>query len=87
MKIVFEIPTDIAEVLHSSGADPGRTAKESLLVELYRQRNITHYQLGEALGLNLYEVDGVLKRYNVVLDLGLEEFNAEAASLCDVGRK
>jgi hypothetical protein len=87
MNITFEIPTEIEEVLQSTGTDPGRAAKESLLVELYRQRRITHHQLGEALDLNRYEVDGVLKRHNVLLDLSLEDFDAEAASLRAMERK
>jgi hypothetical protein len=56
-------------------------AKEAVLVELFRQRHITHHQLGEALGLTRSEVDGVLKRHNVPLDLSLEAFHAQAASL------
>jgi hypothetical protein len=87
MNVTFEIPTGIEEVLRSAGTDPGHAAKESLLVELYRDRRITHHQLGEALGLNRYEVDGVLKRHNILLDLSLEDFNAEVASLREVERK
>jgi hypothetical protein len=87
MNVTFEIPTEIEEVLLSAGTDPSHAAKESLLVELYRERRITQRQLGQALGLNRYEVDGVLKRHNILLDLSLEDFNAEVASLREVERK
>ncbi len=52
MTVVLELPSDIEKVLRASGTDPSRAAKESLLVELYRQRQITHHQLGQALDLN-----------------------------------
>lgn len=81
MNITFDIPTDIAEALRPLGPDPVLAVKESALVEFYRQRRITHHQLGSALGLNRYEVDGVLKRHKVELDFSAEQFNAEATSL------
>jgi predicted HTH domain antitoxin len=86
MIISFEIPEDIEEHLRSAGADPNQTAKESLLVELYRQKQVTHHQISQALGLNRYEVDGLLKRYDVPLDLSIEEFRSEAASLRELRR-
>ena len=81
MTIHFEIPDCIAEQLRAAGIDLNQTAKESLLVELYRQEQITHHQLAEALGLNRYETDGVLKRHGVEMELSLEEFRRQAASL------
>ncbi|QEH38986.1 hypothetical protein OJF2_75980 [Aquisphaera giovannonii] len=81
MTITFEIPGDIEEQLWSSGADPNQTAKELLLIELYRQRRITHHRVAQALGLSRYEVDGLLKRYDVPLDLTLDELRAEALCL------
>jgi predicted HTH domain antitoxin len=86
MTVVLELPSDIEKVLRSSGTDPSRAAKESLLVELYRQRQITHHQLGQALDLSRYEVDGVLKRHGVPLDLSAEELHAEIDSLRRMGR-
>jgi DNA-binding transcriptional ArsR family regulator len=86
MNISFDLPSEIEAALRSAGADPARAAKESLLVELYRQRHITHHQLGEALGLSRYEVDGLLKRHDIPLEISLEEFRAEAATLRDPGR-
>jgi predicted HTH domain antitoxin len=81
MTIHFEIPKDIEERLRAAGIDLTQMAKEALLVDLYRTARITHHQLAEALGLNRYETDGVLKRHGVELELSLDEFNAEVASL------
>ena len=58
-----------------------RDAKEAYLVNLYRRRKITHHQLGHALDMDRYDTDGLLKRHGVELELSLEEFNAEVASL------
>jgi predicted HTH domain antitoxin len=87
MTISFEIPADIEEHLRFRGVDLNQTAKESLLVELYRQKQITHYQIAQALGLNRYEVDGLLKRYDVPLDLTIEEVRSEARSIREFGRQ
>ncbi len=86
MTISFEIPGDIEAQLRSTGTDLNQAAKESLLVDLYRQKQITHYQISQALGLNRYEVDGLLKRHDVPLDLSIEEFRTEAASLRELRR-
>ncbi len=85
MNIKFEIPRDIEQQLRTGGVDPNREAKEAYLVESYRQDKISHHQLGEALGLDDYETDGVLKRYGVGLEMSQEELRAEAASLRCVG--
>ena len=84
MSIHFEIPHDIEKDISSNGADLNGEAREAFLVELYRQERITHHQLAEALGLNRYETDGVLKRHKVWLELTPEELTAQAESLREV---
>lgn len=87
MTIHFEIPDRIAEQLRATGLDPSQTAKESFLVNLYRNRRITHHQLAEALGLNRYETDGVLKRHGVGMELSPEELSAQVESLRELRRR
>jgi predicted HTH domain antitoxin len=77
MMIHFEIPESIEEQLRSSGIDPTQSAKELLLVDLYRKGKITHYELRKALSLSRYETDGVLKRHDVPIELSIEELRAE----------
>jgi hypothetical protein len=48
---------------------------------------MTHHQLAEALGLNRYETDGVLKRHGVEIDLSPEEFRSQADSLRELRRR
>ncbi len=69
MKDQFELPRRIEEALRSVGPDLDRAAKETLLVELYRQGKIAHAELADALELTRYQTDGLLKRHNVVEDL------------------
>jgi len=87
MTIHFDIPKNIEEQLRSAGQDPTQTAKELFFVELYRKGQITHHELGEALGLGRYETDGLLKRHDVPLDLSIEEVRAETAFLDKMSRE
>lgn len=79
MTIRFELPEAIGE--RAGGVDLGGKAREALLVELYREERISHRQLGEALGLEAYDTDGVLKRYGVGLGISLEELRGEGELL------
>jgi hypothetical protein len=87
MTIHFDIPQDIEDQIRSAGVDPTQMAKELFLVDLYRKEQITHHQLAEALGLNRYETDGVLKRYGIGIELSLEEFRSQADSLRELRRQ
>jgi Uncharacterised protein family (UPF0175) len=81
MIISFDLPQEIEQQIRTNGADLERKAREAFLVELYREHTITQHQLGEALGLDDYETDGVLKRYGVGYDLTLGEFDQQRAFL------
>lgn len=83
MTISFDIPHEIEQQLRPNASDLNGKAREALLVELFREREITHRQLGEALGLERYETDGLLKRYGVGLDLSVEEIKAASGTLRD----
>jgi hypothetical protein len=76
--VTFDLPPEIERTLREQIADLDQAAKEGVLVELYRQSKLTHAQLGEALGMTRYEVDGLLKRHNVDEDsISLDEFRAQ----------
>jgi hypothetical protein len=81
MSICFDLPPEIEKQIRTNGVDLEHKAREAFLVELYREHTITQHQLGEALGLDDYETDGVLKRYGVGYDLTLEEFEQQRASM------
>ena len=69
MAITFELPTAIEEQLRGEWSDFDAVAKESALVELYRQGKVTHHQLATALELDRFAVDALLKQHQVTEDL------------------
>lgn len=69
MSISFDLPTDIESGLRAALGDLNQAAKEAALVELYRQRKISHLDFSRALGLTRLEAENVLKRHDVVDDL------------------
>jgi uncharacterized protein (DUF433 family) len=62
---------------------PGVTREqvEAVLVELYRQGQITQHQLGLSLDKSRFEVDELLKRHRVTEDLDTAEQVAEQITI------
>ena len=82
MAVTIELPADVEERLRAASPDLDAEAKEAMLVELYRQDKLSHYELSQALSLDRFETDGVLKRHNVTEDLPTaEEHEAALARL------
>lgn len=81
MTISFDIPMSIEQRLRAIAGDLSQYAKESLLVEMYRKQSVSHYELGVSLNLSRLQVDELLKRHNVPMDLTPEELREEVASL------
>ena len=81
MAVTFELPSDIENTLRHQLADLDHAAKEALLVEMYRQRKLTHHQLSQALSLSRFETDGVLKRHEVYLEMTLDEVVQDSEGL------
>jgi len=82
MAITIELPGAIEEKLRVDFVDLSAVGKEAMLVELYRQGNLSHGELAESLGLSRYEIDDVLRRHNVTEDLLTnEELEEQVAGL------
>ena len=82
MAVTIQLPTEIESDLRRELGDLDQAAKEAMLVELYRQDKLTHYQLSLALGLDRFETEAVLKKHNVTEDLPSDdEYNAALARL------
>lgn len=73
MAITIQLPAEVERKLRADSTDLDAEAKEALLVELYRQEKLTRYELSQALGLNRFETDGVLKKHVVTDDLPTRE--------------
>jgi len=82
MAVTVELPADVEQKLRAQSPDLDAEAKEAMLVELYRQDKLTHNELSQALGLDRFETDAVLKRHNVTEDLPTEaEYNSALSRL------
>jgi predicted HTH domain antitoxin len=81
MNISLEVSQDIEQEIRSNGVDTNREAKEAYLTTLYREEQISHRQLAEALGLSRYETDGVLKQHRVSPNVTALEMRAQATAL------
>jgi hypothetical protein len=66
MAVTIQLPAEIER-------DLDQTAGEAMLVELYRQDQLTHHQLSQALGLDRFETEAVLKRHHVTEDFPTDE--------------
>jgi hypothetical protein len=65
MSIRFELPVSIAKTLQDRLGDLDQAAKEALLVQAFRDGKLSHYELSQALGIDRFETDALLKRYKV----------------------
>jgi predicted HTH domain antitoxin len=73
MPVIVELPRDLEERLRAESPNLDAEAKEVLLIELYRHGKLSHYELSEALGLDRFQTDSVLKKRNVTEDLPANE--------------
>jgi predicted HTH domain antitoxin len=73
MAVTIELPPDVEQRLRNGNPDLDAQAKEAMIVELYRQEKLTHYELSQALGLDRFETDAVLKKHHVTVDLPTPE--------------
>lgn len=82
MSVCIELPTELEAALRRQIADLDRAAKESLLVDLYRQERITSHELASALGIDRFAADELLGRHGVTEDLpSLAELKSEVEGL------
>lgn len=82
MTVSFNLPESIEKQLRDELGDLDEAAKESALVELYRQGKLSHGRLAESLGISRYETDAILKRHHVTEDLiTLDEFREQVVGL------
>lgn len=63
MAVTFQLPNEIETTLRRQLANLDQAAKEALLVEMYRQNNISHQQLASALGLSHAQTDDLVRRH------------------------
>ncbi len=67
--ISCDLPDSVERHLATLSDNVDAAAKEAAVVELYRQRQLSHGALAECLGISRMEVDGLLEPHGVTEDL------------------
>ncbi len=81
MRIMLELPEDIAQGLESRWSDLPRAALESLALEAYRSRALTAAQLRRLLGFaTRMQVDSFLKEHEIY-DFTAADFEQDRETL------
>lgn len=76
MEIVLTVPDNVVEQLGSNGA-AARRILELAAVEAFRSGELTSPQVQEMLGIDRFQLDGVLKTHGVLFDYSPEEIAEE----------
>jgi Uncharacterised protein family (UPF0175) len=63
--LTLELPAEFEAQLRASHPDLSAFAREALALELFREGKITHFELGQALGLSCQETDDLLNLHGV----------------------
>lgn len=84
--ITIGLPEELTEALSRTGSDLSRAALEALATEAYRERKISHAQLGQLLGFETrMEVDAFLKDRGVELEYTSEDLKRDLETLSRLG--
>jgi hypothetical protein len=82
MSLTIQLPAEIEQNLRNALGNLDQAGKEAMLVELYRQRKLNHYELSQALGFDRFETEDLLHKHNVTEDLPtLQDLEADGATL------
>jgi hypothetical protein len=82
ISLTVELPPDVERRIRAESPDFPSAVREGFLMNLFRRGILTHYELGQALGLDRFETDAALKRHQVTEQaLTHEEIDADASSL------
>jgi hypothetical protein len=83
MTVTVEIPDEVAASVLPEGVDPARKLLEDTVAQAYRERKIGTKGLREALGLEWFEVDPFLLKYQIY-DYTIEDFRKDVETLAKI---
>ena len=63
VKLSVELPPDAEKRLRAESPDLPAAVREGFLVNLFRRGMLSHFELGQALGLDRFQTDALLKRH------------------------
>ena len=80
--LAVNLPPKVEERLRAESGDLSSAVRESFAINLFRRGILTHHELGQALGLDRFETDALLKRNDVTeYSLTHEDIDADVNSL------
>jgi hypothetical protein len=81
IRIILDIPDEIAAQLAARGQELSRSALEALALENYRAGVLTQVQVGHLLGLSRIETEDFLAQHLDLYDYEPNELRREAETL------
>jgi predicted HTH domain antitoxin len=88
MSITLNLPADVENRLRKSVPDLDAEAREAVALDLFRKEKITHYELGQLLGLDRFQTDAFLKaRGEFAQSLTLSDVESDRRTVRDFLRE
>ncbi len=84
MDVVVSMPDPVARQWGDTPQAIGRHLVEDAVIERYRTGRLSHRQVGEALGLNYWQAESLLKERGVPLNYTLTDLEADQATLAKI---
>ena len=81
MTVSFELPNEIEQQLRVAFGDLGQAAKRALLINAYREGQISIGRLAETLGMGTIEAQQWLADQNVPMNYSAEDFAADCRTI------
>lgn len=86
MTVMVEIPDAVAAQIVPQGADAARKILEDAMAQAYREEKIGVKALREALGMEWFEVDRFLSKYQIT-DYTADDFRQDVRTLDELHKK
>lgn len=80
MEIILTVPDSVAEQLGNNGI-AARRILEFAAVEAYRSGELTSPQIQEMLGIDRFELDGLLKAHGILFDYSPDQLEREMKTI------
>ena len=80
-RIAVDVPEEIAKRLENAWRDVSRGALEAVALEGYRDGTLSRDQVGELLGLSLWETEAFLKQRQAYLQYSEEDLARDRRDL------
>lgn len=88
MSITLDLPSEMEHRLRKVVPNLDNEAREAVALDLFRRETITHYELGQILGLDRFQTDAFLKeRQEFAQSLTLADVESDRRSIKELLRE